>query len=86
MAVIFDGYRQYGGLELSSGCLGNRGFIYESVVGGREEVEVSRRSCLEEKGKGEVYLSKSSNVKIALVIAAYMRPSTNRRRCACRRC
>ena len=39
MAVIFDGYRQYGGLELSSGYLSNRGFMYESVVGGREEVE-----------------------------------------------
>ena len=52
MAVIFDGYRQYGGLELSSGCLGNRGFRYESVVGGLEEVEDSRRSCLDEEATG----------------------------------
>ena len=86
MAVIFDGYRQYGGLELSSGCWGNRGFMYESVVGGLEEVEDSRGSCLErEKGKGERCLSKISNVTVALVIAAYSEPSTNPRRCACRR-
>ena len=60
--------------------------MYESVVGGFVEVEDSRRSCLEEKGKGEVYLSKISNMKIALVIATYLKPSTNPRRCACRRC
>ena len=60
--------------------------MYESVVGGLEEVEDSRRSCLEEKSKGEVYLSKISNTKIALVIATSLKPSTNPRRCACRRC
>ena len=51
MAVIFDGYRQYGGLELSSGCWGNRGFMYESVVGGLEEVEDPRGSCLAREGQ-----------------------------------
>ena len=86
MAVIFNGYRQYGGLELSSGCWGDRGFMYESVVGGLEEVEDSKGSCLErEKGKGERCLSKISNMTAALVIAAYSEPSTNPRRCACRR-
>ena len=87
MAAIFDGYRQYGGLELSSGCWGKTGFMYESVVGGLEEVEDSRGGCLErEKGKGEVFLSKNSNTKVALVIAAYSEHNTNPRRCACRRC
>ena len=51
MAVICDGYRQYGGLELSGGYWGNRGFMYESVVGGLEEVEDSRGSCLEREGQ-----------------------------------
>ena len=51
MAVFFDGYRQYGGLELSSGYWGDRGFMYESVVGGLEEVEDSGGSCLEREGQ-----------------------------------
>ena len=86
--MILDGYRQYGGLKLSSGCWGNRGFRYESVVGGREEVKDSRWSCLilREEGKGEVYSSKIFNAKVILVFAAYLEPSTNPRRCACGRC
>ena len=42
--------------------------------------------ALIEKAKGEVCLSKISNTRVAIVIAAYLEPSTNPRRCACRRC
>ena len=39
MRVIFACYREYGGLELSSRWFVNRGFVYESVLGGLENVE-----------------------------------------------
>lgn len=84
--MIFDSYRQYGGLKLSSGCWGNRGFRYESVVAGLRRWRIREGVAVREKGKGEVCLSKISNTKVALVFATYLEPSTNPRRCACGRC